>query len=108
MKSDRLLKSFEILCPAGSGVDAMSFIYDLFHTLPRSFMYGIRFLFWLFWWFPCIAIRRFKTAGSLTPDETRRYLRWWESHPWYHVREVLASLKSIAVLARIGKDWEPT
>lgn len=108
MKTQRLLRSFEILCPAGSEKDAAAFIHDLLYTLPRSTAFGVRFMFWLFWFLPIIALKRFKTVAGLTPEETARYLAWWDRHPWYWMREIMSAIQSVAFLARIGKDWAPS
>ena len=104
----RLTQTIKALCSAGTdeGVDA--FLKDFFHSIPFSLAFSLRCLFWLFWWAPFICIRRFRTLGGLNAEEQQRYFTWWEKHRWYWVREFLSSLKTISLLARVGREWDPT
>ncbi len=97
----------KIICPAGTDESAAVFLEDFFHRIPLLLALGIRILFWFFYWLPCLVVRRFKPVTQLDESVLECYLGWWEQNRFYFIREGFNTLKTIALLARVGKDWDP-
>ena len=104
----RILYTVNVLCPAGDKLQAKSILTDFFKTVPLSMVLGLYVLFWIFWWAPFLTIGRFRSLGRLNEAERERYFSWWEQHRFYWLREIFYSLKTIALLAMLGRAWGPT
>jgi hypothetical protein len=107
MGKKRLVHSFEIICPAGSSDGVDDFLDNFFSKVPLSYELGLKFLFWVFWWMPLFVTKRLKCAGKLSEVEREAYLVWWEDNPAYVVRNLFELLKTLSLLARVGKEWNP-
>lgn len=107
MGRQRLLKTIEILCPAGSSAAAEDFVSDFFQSIPLFKACLFHFVFWLFWCLPPVILFRFCVLGNLSAAEQQRYLNWWEYNRFQFIREISMILKSLALLARVGREWEP-
>jgi hypothetical protein len=101
------LTTFRILCPAGTDASAQTFLDDFFHRIPLSMALGIKALLFVFNWMPALVVCQFKPLNKLDVMIRDRYFAWWEHNRFYLIREGFNTLKTLALLARVGKDWEP-
>lgn len=103
----RLFASLRVICPFGADHPDVEVVRDFFESLPLVASLLLRFLFWLFYWMPPLIVFRLRTVTHLDEAATERYLRWWEESRSAAIREAFVSLKTVALLAQIGKDWGP-
>jgi hypothetical protein len=102
-----MIKVFRVVCPAGSDDSCKEFLDDLGRRMSRLPVLMIRFLCCLFYWLPFLIVRRLRTATNLNDHDRERYIAWWEKNRSYNIREAFNSIKTVSLLARVGKDWEP-
>lgn len=107
MTIHRILAITQVLCPFGAEIPDGEVVRDFFKSLPLLAALLLRSLFCVFYWLPPLIVFRLHTVTRLDPDAMERYLRWWEENRWAAIREAFMSLKTVALLAQIGRDWEP-
>ena len=102
-----LFASIQVICPFGTDRPDVETVRDFLGSLPLAASLLFRFLFWIFYWLPPLIVFRPHTVARLEPDAVDRYLRWWEENRLAAIREGFVALKTVALLAQTGKDWEP-
>ena len=107
MSSAHIIATCKILCPPGSDQESREFLADFSQTIPFLAAAGLRILFWLFYWLPPLIIFRFRSLARLSATDQARYLAWWENNRCYFIREILNNLKTVALLVRVRKEWDP-
>lgn len=107
MTQRRMIAVFKIICPFGSDKSCEEFLADLSQTMPLLPILITRLIFFLFYWFPFLIIFRFKRVIKLGEADCERYISWWEKNRFYFIREAFNSIKTVSLLARVGKEWEP-
>ncbi|OGP12296.1 MAG: hypothetical protein A3I75_05650 [Deltaproteobacteria bacterium RIFCSPLOWO2_02_FULL_50_16] len=110
MGNKKLFKTIQVIFPKKNGNTQASFsiLEGLFKSESIFFVLTLRFLFFIFWYFPPLTIFRFKTLGMLSEREKQRYFEWWKNHRYYLFRQCFDCVKTISLLVQVGRDWEPT
>ncbi len=103
----RLLASIRVICPFGADQPDVEVVRDFFGSLPLAASLLLRLLFCLFYWLPPLIVFRLRTVTHLGDADQERYLRWWEENRLADIREAYMSLKTVALLAQVGREWEP-
>lgn len=107
MGNKTISRTIHLLCPFGAPQPDLEVLSDFLGSLPILVTFLLRFLFWVFYWLPPLIVFRPHTVVGLDTAAMERYIKWWEENRFAPIREGFVSLKTVALLAQVGREWEP-